>query len=125
MASVSAALAANSCAWAGDEALGSGAYGNAIEIIQSSVWWARELLDFVMDALGPTKTRGPKLLQSADVALPLLSAGEVQIARRAIGVNFIGENFQFDLYSEPNPQRLISGTDAEGVIRETGSARRD
>lgn len=48
-------------------------------------------------------------------------AGEVQVNHRAISVNFIDCYVRSGLYPWPNPQQLIPGAEASGVVRAIGS----
>ena len=72
-------------------------------------------------AMAATKAGGPEVLQRTDLTLPAPGPGEVQIAHRAIGVNFIDCYFRSGLYPWPDPQRLIPGAEASGVVSAVGA----
>lgn len=63
---------------------------------------------------------GPEVLQRIDLVLPPPPPDEVQISRRAIGVNFIDWYFRSGLYPWPDPQRLIPRAEASGVVSAVG-----
>ena len=72
-------------------------------------------------AMAAAKAGGPEVLERVDLAVPAPGPGEVQIAHRAIGVNFIDCYYRSGLYPWPDPQRLIPGAEASGVISEVGA----
>src|SRR5271156_2749365 len=67
---------------------------------------------------------GPETLEwtALDTAAP--ARGEVRIAQRAIGVNFIDTYFRSGLYPWPSSP-LIPGAEAAGVVTEVGEAVTD
>lgn len=67
------------------------------------------------------KAGGPDVLQRSDIEVPPPGPGEVQISHRAIGVNFIDCYFRSGLYPWPDPNRLVPGSEAAGVITAVGS----
>lgn len=72
-------------------------------------------------AMAATKSGGPEVLERIELAVPPPGPGEVQIAHRAIGVNFIDCYFRSGLYPWPDPRRLIPGAEASGVISAVGA----
>jgi NADPH2:quinone reductase len=52
-------------------------------------------------AMAAHKPGGPEVLQRIELTLPPPAAGELQIAHRAIGVNFIDCYFHSGLYPGP------------------------
>lgn len=72
-------------------------------------------------AMAAAKPGGPEVLQRVDLALPPPGPGEVQIAHRAIGVNFIDCYFRSGLYPWPDPRRLVPGAEAAGVVTDVGA----
>lgn len=71
-------------------------------------------------AMAATVAGGPEVLQRCDLVLPPPGEGDVQILHRAIGVNFIDCYFRSGLYPWPDPQRLIPGAEAAGVVAAVG-----
>ena len=67
-------------------------------------------------AMAAAKAGGPDVLLRTELVLATPGPGEVQIEHRAIGVNFIDCYFRSGLYPWPDPQRLIPGAEASGVI---------
>ena len=67
-------------------------------------------------AIAASTAGGSDVLERIDLALLPPGAGEVQIEHRAIGVNFIDCYYRSGLYPWPNPQLLIPGAEASGVI---------
>ena len=72
-------------------------------------------------AMAATKAGGPEVLERTDLNLPAPGLGEVQIAHRAVGVNFIDCYFRSGLYPWPDPQRLIPGAEASGIVSAVGA----
>lgn len=72
-------------------------------------------------AMVATRPGGPEVLERSEVALVPPDPGEVQIAHRAIGVNFIDCYFRSGLYPWPDPQRLVPGAEAAGVVEAVGT----
>lgn len=72
-------------------------------------------------AMAAPRPGGPEVLQRIELILPPPGPGEVQIAHRAIGVNFIDCYFRSGLYPWPDPQRLIPGAEAAGEVAEVGA----
>ncbi len=72
---------------------------------------------YAMAATGPG---GPEVLARIQTTLAAPEFGEVQIEHRAIGVNFIDCYFRSGLYPWPEPERLIPGAEAAGVISAVG-----
>jgi NADPH2:quinone reductase len=71
--------------------------------------------------MAATKPGGPEVLQRTDFAISAPGPEEVQIAHRAIGVNFIDCYFRSGLYPWPDAQRLIPGAEAAGEVTEVGA----
>ena len=71
-------------------------------------------------AMAASRAGGPEVLERIDLDLPAPAPGEVQIANRAIGVNFIDCYFRSGLYPWPDPARLIPGAEASGIIAQVG-----
>ena len=71
-------------------------------------------------AMAAVKAGGPDVLLRTELVLAPPGPGEVQIEHRAIGVNFIDCYFRSGLYPWPDPQRLIPGAEASGVIAAIG-----
>ena len=67
-------------------------------------------------AMAAQRPGGPDVLELTDVVLAPPGPGELQIAHRAIGVNFIDCYFRSGLYPWPDPGRL-----AEAVYRHGAS----
>src|SRR5271167_3384920 len=67
---------------------------------------------------------GPEALQWTEVETAAPGAGEVRIAQRAIGVNFIDTYFRSGLYPWPSSPP-IPGAEAAGVVTEVGEAVTD
>jgi NADPH2:quinone reductase len=63
---------------------------------------------------------GPEALEWTEVDTPAPAAGEVRIAQRAIGVNFIDTYFRSGLYPWPSTP-LIPGAEAAGVVEDCGA----
>ena len=72
-------------------------------------------------AMAAIKPGGPEVLERIGLAIPSPAPGEVQIIHRAIGVNFIDCYFRSGLYPWPDPERLIPGAEAAGVIEAVGA----
>ena len=72
-------------------------------------------------AMAARQPGGPEVLQRIELPLAPPLPGEVQIAHRAIGVNFIDCYFRSGLYPWPDPQRLVPGAEAAGVVMEVGA----
>ena len=72
-------------------------------------------------AIAASTAGGSDVLERIDLALLPPGAGEVQIEHRAIGVNFIDCYYRSGLYPWPNPQLLIPGAEASGVISAVGT----
>ena len=72
-------------------------------------------------AMAATRSGGPDVLMRTELVLAPPGPGEVQIQHRAIGVNFIDCYFRSGLYPWPDPQRLIPGAEASGVIAAIGT----
>lgn len=72
-------------------------------------------------AMAAARAGSPEVLERVGLALPPPAAGEVRIRHRAIGVNFIDCYFRSGLYPWPNPQQLIPGAEASGVIEAAGA----
>lgn len=71
-------------------------------------------------AMAANRPGGPEVLQRTDLTLSPPGPGEVQVAHRAIGVNFIDCYFRSGLYPWADPQKLIPGAEAAGVITAVG-----
>lgn len=71
-------------------------------------------------AMVATRAGGPEVLERQDLVLPPPAEGEVQVQHRAIGVNFIDCYFRSGLYPWPDPQRLIPGAEASGLVTAVG-----
>ena len=71
-------------------------------------------------AMAAAMAGGPDVLLRTELVLAPPGPGEVQIEHRAIGVNFIDCYFRSGLYPWPDPQRLIPGAEASGVIAAIG-----
>lgn len=71
-------------------------------------------------AMAAAKAGGPDVLLRTELVLAPPGPREVQIEHRAIGVNFIDCYFRSGLYPWPDPQRLIPGAEASGVIAAIG-----
>src|ERR1700722_19151371 len=67
---------------------------------------------------------GPEALEWTELETAMPGSGEVRIAQRAIGVNFIDTYFRSGLYPWPSPP-LIPGAEAAGVVTELGEAVTD
>lgn len=72
-------------------------------------------------AMVALKSGGPEVLQRSELSLSPPAPGEVQIEHRAIGVNFIDCYFRSGLYPWPDPQRLIPGSEASGIVTAIGA----
>ncbi|HEX4240109.1 MAG TPA: quinone oxidoreductase [Steroidobacteraceae bacterium] len=70
------------------------------------------------------KAGGPDALEWVPLESPLPGPGEVRIAQRAIGVNFIDTYFRSGLYPWPSSP-LIPGAEAAGVVTEVGPGVED
>lgn len=70
------------------------------------------------DIIQITKHGGPEALKVASVPLPAPQEGEITIAQKAIGLNFIDIYFRTGLYSSPLPHGL--GFEAAGVVEAVG-----
>lgn len=68
----------------------------------------------VLDAHG-----GPEVLRVVDSALPAPAAGEVTVAHRAVGINFIDLYYRSGLYPHALPHGL--GFEGAGVIESVGA----
>ena len=64
---------------------------------------------------------GPEALEWIELTTAAPGAGEVRIAQRAIGVNFIDTYFRSGLYPWPSPPPLILGAEAAGVVEDCGA----
>jgi len=64
------------------------------------------------------KTGGPEVLQYDDIELPAPAAGQVRVANKAIGLNFVETYFRSGLYPVPLP--MILGSEAAGIIEAVG-----
>lgn len=71
-------------------------------------------------AMAATEAGGPEALRRVDLELTPPAAGEVRVRHKAIGVNFIDCYFRSGLYPWPDPERLIPGSEAAGVIEAVG-----
>jgi NADPH2:quinone reductase len=65
------------------------------------------------------KAGGPEALEWAELETPAPGPGEVRIAQRAVGVNFIDTYFRSGLYPWPSTP-LIPGAEAAGVVEGVG-----
>ncbi len=63
---------------------------------------------------------GPEALEWTEVETAAPGPGEVRIAQRAIGVNFIDTYFRSGLYPWPSTP-LIPGAEAAGVVEDVGA----
>ncbi len=62
---------------------------------------------------------GPETMEWTQLETPVPGAGEVRIAQRAVGVNFIDVYFRSGLYPWPSSP-LIPGAEASGVVEDVG-----
>jgi NADPH:quinone reductase len=62
---------------------------------------------------------GPEVLEWTEIDSAAPGAGEVRIAQRAVGVNFIDTYFRSGLYPWPTTP-LIPGAEAAGMVEEVG-----
>lgn len=69
-------------------------------------------------AIRVTRTGGPEVLEWVDIEVPAPQAGEVQIAQRAIGLNFVDVYHRTGLYPQPLP--FTPGSEGAGVITALG-----
>ncbi len=72
-------------------------------------------------AMAATESGGPEKLQRVELDLLPPGPGEVRVDHSAIGVNFIDCYFRSGLYPWPDPQRLIPGSEAAGVVTAIGA----
>src|ERR1700685_1317650 len=63
---------------------------------------------------------GPETLEWTELETAAPGPGEVRIAQRAVGVNFIDTYYRSGLYSWPSSP-LIPGAEAAGVVEELGA----
>ena len=63
---------------------------------------------------------GPEALEWTELDTAAPGPGEVRIAQRAVGVNFIDTYFRSGLYPWPSTP-LIPGAEAAGVVEDLGS----
>ena len=63
---------------------------------------------------------GPEALEWTELDTASPGPGEVRIAQRAVGVNFIDTYFRSGLYPWPSAP-LIPGAEAAGVVEDLGS----
>ena len=64
------------------------------------------------------KTGGPEVLQWEQVAIPDPKAGEVRVANKAVGLNYIDTYHRSGLYPVPLPSGI--GQEAAGVVEAVG-----
>ncbi len=69
------------------------------------------------------KTGGPEVLQWEDVQLPEPGKGEVRVANKAVGLNYIDTYHRTGLYPVPLPSGI--GLEAAGVVEAVGPAVTD
>src|ERR1700685_3165776 len=67
---------------------------------------------------------GPETLEWTELETAAPGPGEVRIAQRAIGVNFIDTYFRSGLYPWPSTP-LIPGAEAAGVVTQVGESVTD
>jgi NADPH2:quinone reductase len=77
-----------------------------------------------MRAIRFSETGGPERLTLDEAPLPEPGAGEVRVAVRFAGVNFLDVYFRSGLY-DPGPLPAIAGKEGMGVIDAVGAAVRD
>jgi NADPH2:quinone reductase len=65
------------------------------------------------------KTGGPEVLQWEEVPLPEPAAGEVRVANKAVGLNYIDTYHRSGLYPVPLPSGI--GLEAAGVVEAVGA----
>ncbi|MEO7794797.1 MAG: quinone oxidoreductase [Thermoanaerobaculia bacterium] len=73
-----------------------------------------------MRAIRFHRTGGPEVLQLDEIPVPVPGPGEVRIALRFAGVNFIDTYFRGGLY-DPGPLPARSGKEGAGVVTAVGS----
>jgi NADPH2:quinone reductase len=65
------------------------------------------------------KTGGPEVMQWEEVTIPEPGAGEVRVANKAVGLNYIDTYHRSGLYPVPMPSGI--GLEAAGVVEAVGS----
>jgi NADPH2:quinone reductase len=71
-----------------------------------------------MKAIVVSRTGGPEVMELVEVEVPRPKRGEVLVAIKAIGVNFIDCYFREGRYPAPLP--FINGQEAAGIVAELG-----
>jgi NADPH:quinone reductase len=73
----------------------------------------------MVNAIRVHETGGPQVLKYEQIELPKPGAGEVRVAHKAIGVNYIDTYFRTGLYPAPS-MPYTAGNEAAGVVTQIG-----
>ena len=71
-------------------------------------------------AIVATRPGGPEVMEVRDLTAPAAGPGEALIRHTAVGLNFIDVYHRSGLYPWPDPDRMVPGSEAAGVVEALG-----